>query len=260
MTPEQYENWRFSKPRLLAERVQKAKYILWDFDIPICSLFSSFTAPEAAQSMRDFLYERNLLQEEDYTDLDPLAIYRRGMRNFKSHRLSYLQLEMKLKDCEILAATIAKPNVSAMELMEFLEATGRRQAIVTNNCPQAVQTYLEKWDLTQHFRAEDTKNYPHGYVFGRSNADPKRLKPNPLFLEQAMKALGAKPEECLMVGDSITDFEAAKAAKVPFLGYTLTPDRAALLYQAGADIVIKEYIFWYQLLKDELLDQLVVAG
>lgn len=261
MTFEQYENWYLSKSKSLAERVQKAKYILWDFDIPICSLFSRYPAPEVAQNLKNFLYEKGLLQQEDYTDLDPLAIYRRGMKNYENHSLLpyYIELESYLRIYEGHAAYLANPTPMAMELMKLLVATGRRQAIVTNNCPQAVKTYLLKWNLTQYFRAEDTKN-PSVHVFGRSNADPKRLKPNPLFLEQAMKALGAKPEECLMVGDSVSDFEAATAAEVPFLGFTYTPDRAELLYQAGADIVIKEYDFWCQLLEDELLDQLVVAG
>jgi phosphoglycolate phosphatase-like HAD superfamily hydrolase len=75
-----------------------------------------------------------------------------------------------------------------------------------------------------------------------------------------MDALGANPEKCLLVGDSVSDFEAAKAAGVPFLGYTYTPDRAVLLYQAGADIVINTYDPWLQLMEDDLLDELVVAG
>jgi phosphoglycolate phosphatase-like HAD superfamily hydrolase len=260
MTSKQYKNWRLPKPHFLAERVQQAENILWDFDIPICSLFSGFSAPETAQCMRDYLYERGLLQEEDYTDLDPLAIYRRGMKNYKykSHRLFYLELEGNLRKYECYAATVAKFTPLAMEMFISLDATGRQQAIVTNNCPEAVDIYLRKWNLTQYFKAKDNKTYPFGYVFGRADADPKKLKPNPLFLNQAMDALRTEPEKCLMVGDSVSDFEAAKAAGVPFLGYTYTPDRAALLYQAGADIVINTYDPWLQLLEGDLLGELVV--
>ncbi|MXQ53956.1 HAD hydrolase-like protein [Shimazuella sp. KC615] len=67
-----------------------------------------------------------------------------------------------------------------------------------------------------------------------------------------MDVLGANPEKCPMVGDSVSDFEAAKAAGVPFLRYTYTPDRAVLLYQAGADIVINTFGPWLQLMEDAL--------
>ena len=46
--------------------------------------------------------------------------------------------------------------------------------------------------------------------------DCPNRKPRPGFLLQALKAHDARPEDCLFVGDSITDRGAAQAAAVPF--------------------------------------------
>ena len=46
--------------------------------------------------------------------------------------------------------------------------------------------------------------------------DCPNRKPRPGFILQALKAHDARPEDCLFVGDSITDRGAAQAAAVPF--------------------------------------------
>jgi D-glycero-D-manno-heptose 1,7-bisphosphate phosphatase len=46
--------------------------------------------------------------------------------------------------------------------------------------------------------------------------DCPNRKPRPGFLHTALRALGARPENCLFVGDAITDQQAADAAGVPF--------------------------------------------
>jgi len=53
-------------------------------------------------------------------------------------------------------------------------------------------------------------------------------KPDPLVFEPLLKALeksGIKPAEVVYVGDAITDFSAASAAGIPFVGYRGDPDR-----------------------------------
>ena len=46
--------------------------------------------------------------------------------------------------------------------------------------------------------------------------DCPNRKPRPGFILQALRRFEAQPEDCLFVGDSITDREAARAAHVPF--------------------------------------------
>jgi HAD superfamily hydrolase (TIGR01509 family) len=64
------------------------------------------------------------------------------------------------------------------------------------------------------------------------------VKPNPIHLETALKSLGVKPEEAIVVGDSTWDIKTAKELKVYAVGAptgVATPDE---LSQAGADCLI----------------------
>ena len=51
---------------------------------------------------------------------------------------------------------------------------------------------------------------------GTLNRDCPNRKPRPGFILQALRRFAAQPEDCLFVGDSSTDREAARAAGVPF--------------------------------------------
>ena len=59
---------------------------------------------------------------------------------------------------------------------------------------------------------------PHmpGAQVPQYDVDCPNRKPRPGFLLQAMARFGAHPGDCLLVGDSITDRQAADAAGVPF--------------------------------------------
>ena len=59
---------------------------------------------------------------------------------------------------------------------------------------------------------------PHmpGASSAQYNLDCPNRKPHPGFILQALQAYDARPDDCLFVGDSITDLEAAQAADVPF--------------------------------------------
>jgi D-glycero-D-manno-heptose 1,7-bisphosphate phosphatase len=47
--------------------------------------------------------------------------------------------------------------------------------------------------------------------------DCPNRKPRPGFILDALQRFGARPEDCLLVGDAITDRQAAQAAGVPFV-------------------------------------------
>ena len=60
---------------------------------------------------------------------------------------------------------------------------------------------LEKYGLIQYFEhVQGTDGFP--------------CKPEPDVIFTAMAAMGARPEDCLMVGDSTADVEAGKSAGV----------------------------------------------
>ena len=84
-----------------------------------------------------------------------------------------------------------------------LRARGWRLACVTNKPRAFALALLEAKGLSAHFE----------FVFGGDSF--ARHKPDPLPLIMTCEALGTRPDQTLMVGDSRNDCEAARAAGCP---------------------------------------------
>lgn len=63
------------------------------------------------------------------------------------------------------------------------------------------------------------------------------MKPDPELLHQALRALRTDPASSVLVGDSTTDVDAARAASVRTIGYANKPDKDTRLRAAGVDAV-----------------------
>lgn len=84
---------------------------------------------------------------------------------------------------------------------EGLAALGGRKSTATTKGSPTTRAVLEQFGLLQHFEhVQGTDGFP--------------CKPAPDVILTALAALGAKPEECLMVGDSPADMEAGRRAGV----------------------------------------------
>ncbi len=77
-------------------------------------------------------------------------------------------------------------------------------------------------------------------MIARTSPDPALLKPSAHLVTKAIRALGAGPEACALVGDSPTDIAAAQRAGIGTVGYANTPGKRERLSDAGADIVIDD--------------------
>jgi HAD superfamily hydrolase (TIGR01509 family) len=85
-----------------------------------------------------------------------------------------------------------------LETMPLLP--GRKTTATTKGTPMA-RMVLEQFGLISHFQhVQGTDGFPS--------------KPRPDVIVKALEALGARPEECLFVGDSAPDMEAGRAAGV----------------------------------------------
>ena len=89
------------------------------------------------------------------------------------------------------------------EGLAAMRARGWRLACVTNKPRAFALALLEAKGLSAHFE----------HVFGGDSF--ARQKPDPLPLVKACEALGTRPGQTLMVGDSRNDCEAARAAGCP---------------------------------------------
>ena len=84
---------------------------------------------------------------------------------------------------------------------EALAALGGRKSTATTKGTPTTRAVLEQFGLIQYFdHVQGTDGFPY--------------KPAPDVILTAMAALDARPEDCLMVGDSAADMEAGKRAGV----------------------------------------------
>ncbi|WP_420311138.1 HAD family hydrolase [Streptomyces sp. YS-B37] len=214
----------------LRELITPARVVLWDFDGPICRLFAVLKAEQVARDLMTWLTEQGLhglLTQSERQSLDPHVI----LRSIDARRPDsdlVTELEKRLTMEELKASASAMPTPYADPLIRTWQAVGSRLAITTNNSPRAVREYLESRGLTSCFS-------PH--IYGRTR-DLQLLKPDPHCLNRALKAMGTAPSSALMIGDSVTDYDAACEAGVPFLGYA---SDAEPLLRAGAKTVVDSF-------------------
>lgn len=92
-----------------------------------------------------------------------------------------------------------------VEGLQKLQALGLPLACLTNKPTAFAEQLLERKGLRHHFQ----------HVFGGDAFE--RKKPDPLPLIKTCEALGTRPEQTVMVGDSSNDAQAAKAAGCPIV-------------------------------------------
>ncbi|MGY0024948.1 HAD family hydrolase [Streptomyces sp. cg35] len=214
----------------VAGLVRGARYVLFDFDGPICRLFAGRPATEIAQGQEEWLEAHGLgelLTEEDRSVQDPHAVLARLARQQPGSDLVQ-EMEKRLTEQELAAVPTAWPTPWADPLVRTWSAVGARLAITTNNSPEAVRRYLAGRELSVCFE-------PH--IYGRTQ-DLNLLKPDPYCLNRALSAMGAAPGQALMIGDASSDCAAAAAAGVAFLGYARNEEKEKRLRKAGAGHVV----------------------
>ncbi|MEU5954831.1 HAD family hydrolase [Streptomyces sp. NPDC047525] len=215
----------------LRELIKRARFVLFDFDGPICRLFAGHSAERIASDQVRWLEERGLrglLTEEERAEPDPHAVLRAVDRRHPGSDL-VAELEERLTQQELTAVASAWPTQYADPLIMTWHAMGPRLAVTTNNSPRAVADYLESRRLDHCFT-------PH--IYGRTQ-DLQLLKPDPHCINRALSAMGAAPSAALMIGDAPTDYQAAVGAGVHFMGYARNDRKEGLLRDAG---VKREYI------------------
>jgi phosphoglycolate phosphatase len=103
-------------------------------------------------------------------------------------------------------------------------------AVVTNKPADFSLEILERLGLGRHFRA----------VLGGDSLPQRKPHPAPL-LEAARLCGGARPAECLMIGDSRVDVAAGKAAGMWTCGFTGGFRGRRELEEAGADLLFGHF-------------------
>ena len=120
------------------------------------------------------------------------------------------------------------PYPGVIAALERFQQAGWHLAVCTNKLEVLTRRLLDALDLTPHFSA----------ICGPDTFNVR--KPDPVHLIKTIEAAGGDPANAVMVGDSPSDINAAKAANVPVVavdfGYTDTP-----VDQLGPDHIISHF-------------------
>ncbi len=118
-------------------------------------------------------------------------------------------------------ANIANETVlfdGVLAALDRFSGAGWRLAVCTNKLEAHSVTLLRTLGVDQRF----------GAICGKDSFG--FFKPDPRHLTETIARAGGDPERAIMVGDSQTDIDTAKAAKIPVVavsfGYTQTPVHA----------------------------------
>jgi phosphoglycolate phosphatase len=123
---------------------------------------------------------------------------------------------------------LSRPFDGVDETLSLLNDQGAILSVCTNKPPHLANPVLQAFGLERHFKA----------IVGNGQAGVN--KPDARHLTYTIDACGGDVTRALMVGDSITDVQAARNANIPVVlvsfGYTI--EKASTL---GADAIFDHY-------------------
>ncbi|MFE2478239.1 HAD-IA family hydrolase [Streptomyces sp. NPDC059389] len=210
----------------LAGVLANARVIFFDFDGPVCDVFAGLPAPEVAKQLTTLLAAQDEAAGAKAAETDdPIEVMR--IAHEAGDEIGRT-VEQALTAAEVEAVAVAgPPTPGAVETLQAVRASGRAVAVVSNNSTVCVQYFLEEHGL-------------EGYVakvIGRPSGQPHLMKPNPFPLIGAAEQMQMDVTHCALIGDSLTDIQAAHAAGSMVIGYANKPHKADLFADAGADAV-----------------------
>lgn len=203
--------------------LRQARAVLFDFDGPICSVFSGYPPETVADELRDLLPAG--MPSEIAATTDPMEV------------MAYAQtldaetaraVEAAMTAAEIEAVKNAEGTPGAVDAIEASRTTGRTVAYVSNNSRIALAAYLDAHGM---HKDDDV-------ITGRTGDTVSRLKPDPYLIHEALHRLNLAPEHAVFVGDSLTDVEAGRLAGVATIAYANKPGKDAQFAAIHADLIV----------------------
>lgn len=114
----------------------------------------------------------------------------------------------------------------ALETLKTLKRMGLKLGICTTDSEKAATYILQRFRIAEFFDAVVTRD------------KVKQVKPHPEHLRAVLDALGVKPEESMLVGDSAMDMQCAQELKVIAVGLPTGISGKQQLTQQGANYIV----------------------
>jgi HAD superfamily hydrolase (TIGR01662 family) len=137
--------------------------------------------------------------------------------------------ERALTAYEIGAVREASVTPGAIEAIEALRSSGHTVTIVSNNSEAVIRAFIDERGLCGQVDG----------VAGRTRARAEDLKPEPYLLRRALDDRGAKPADAVLIGDSITDIQAARAAGTAVIAFANRPGKDRALCSFEPEVLIR---------------------
>ncbi|MET8019133.1 HAD family hydrolase [Streptomyces decoyicus] len=213
----------------LSEVVGATSGVLFDFDGPICDVFAGRLAPGVARELSEIVAQHDAALGGKAAGVDdPMEILRLATQGGEP---VIRAIEESLTKAEVSAVKVAGPPVpGSVAALEAAHSSGRKVAVVSNNSRACVREFLMLHGL-RHLVHE---------VIGRAAYRPDLMKPDPHSLLLAAAQLRVHPHYCTLIGDSVTDVEAARAAGAMSIGFANKSYKGRALAEAGADVVVTD--------------------
>lgn len=211
----------------LMEVLGRSKHVMFDFDGPVCSVFAGRPAPEVAGRLRRLVQASVKLPTNLLAASDPME-YLHAAPALPTALAE--QVRQLFRDEELAAIKSAEPTPGAHDTIAECHRAGKVVTVVSNNGADAVEEYLHRYDLARYV----------SFVSARRSPNPELLKPNPHLLLAAIEATGQQPERSVLIGDSVTDIEAAHAAGAAAIGYANRPGKNETFTAAGAEVIVTD--------------------
>lgn len=206
--------------------MSRATHLLVDFDGPICSIFGGLSAADAASRLRQHLAAAGItLPAGARKEGDPLEVFRRVASTYPEHA-NLAHDELTALEVEAAHSAVATPY--ARDALAAARQHHQTVSIVSNNSAAAISLYLELRDLGQYV----------WNIAARTSGNPALMKPDPHLIRVAVSAIRGVPAQCVLIGDSVSDVQAARTVGIPVIGYANKPGKGDHLSEAGATTII----------------------
>ncbi|MFB7845441.1 HAD family hydrolase [Streptomyces sp. NPDC002466] len=213
----------------LPDVLSNAQVVFFDFDGPVCDVFAGLPAPQVAEQLTLILMAKNAAAGAKAAETDdPIQILH--IAHEADAELGRV-VEEKLTEAEVEAVAVAGPPTSgAVEALQAVNASGKAVAVVSNNSAECVESFLKVHGLERYVAR----------VVGRPTGQPHLMKPNPFPLITAAERMHIDVTNCTLIGDSLTDIQAAHTAGATVIAYANKPHKADLFTEAQADAITDE--------------------
>ncbi len=207
------------------------KLILFDFDGTLCD-----SASTIVKLMKKTCLELNLVIPDDkiirnnigYGVMKSALIYTDN--NFdlaKKFSQRYLDLS-KIEYMGEINQQFAPLFPGAIDCLAKLKKFGFKLGITTNKSRSGLDTLLIAHDLKKFFDNTMTAN-------------DCNVKPSPEMIDISIERLNVKKNDTLLIGDTSTDANCAKNAKIKFVGVNWGYNDKEILIKNGAIKIIKNF-------------------